>query len=233
MSWIPHVYILCNPKYETTRYEFLIRHLPSRGIPEDHIHFVYGLWGSDITTELMQRVYEPFKHRFGIKHNLSLQSVSLSRGEISLMLTFHEAVRQILLAGHERVIVFESDVTLREDFMNRLKTVLEGLVDGRAWDYVSLSEGIGTRPTGHDASYFGEQKLYPPPHQWVFRCCDSMLLRRTFLEKVWHTFIPFRECLDWEMNVQLMIHRGVALWADPPLVEPGTGRWKMQSSLPT
>jgi len=180
----------------------------------------------------MHKVYEPFKHRFGIKHNLSLQSPGLSRGEISLMLTFHEAMRQILEAGHERVIVFESDVTLREDFLDRLKTVLEGLLVGE-WDYVSLSEGIGTRPTGHDKSYYGEQKLYPPPHQWVFRCCDSMLLRRRFLEKVWQTFIPFRECLDWEMNVQLMIHRGVALWADPPLVEPGTGRWKMQSSLPT
>jgi hypothetical protein len=233
MSWIPDIYVLCNSKHEPLRYQFLLRHLPSRGIPKEKIHFVSTIWGSDVTTELMQQVTSPFLNRFGMKHNLSLQSPALSRGEISLMITFHECMRQILEAGHDRVIVFESDVTLREDFISRLETVLKGCDDGREWDYVSLGEGVGTRPPNCDTSYFGEQKLYIPPHKWVFRCCDSMLLRRRFLEKVFQTFIPFRECLDWEMNVQLMIHDGVAWWADPPIVEPGTGRGKMNSSLPT
>jgi len=235
MSLIPHIYILCNPEHEPVRYQFLLRHLPSRGIPKEKMHFVSKIWGSDITTEIMQKVYDPFKHRFGMKHNLSLQSVALSRGEMSLMITFHDCIRQILESGQDHVIVFESDVTLREDFLQRLETVLKGLPSNEAggWDYVSLGEGVGTRPPGCDESYFGEQKLYSPPHQWVFRCCDSMLLHRRFLEKVWHTIIPFRECLDWEMNVQMMLHRGTSLWADPPLVEPGTGRGKMQSSLPT
>jgi len=232
MSWIPHMYILCNPEHEPVRYQFLLRHLPARGIPKEKIHFVHTLWGSEITSELMQKIYDPFKARFGMKICLSFQSAALSRGELSLLITFHECLRQILEAGHERVIIYESDVTLREDFLPRLETVLKGCDDGREWDYVSLGEGVGTRPPGCDASYFGEQRLYVPPHQWVFRCCDSMLLRRRFLEKVWTTIMPFRECLDWEMNVQMMIHRGVPLWADPPLVEPGTGRNKMQSSLP-
>jgi hypothetical protein len=233
MSWIPHIYILCNAKHEPQRYQFLLRHLPARGIPAEKIHFVSTIWGSDVTSELMQKVCDPFVPRFGMKMNLSLQSAALSRGEISLMITFHECIRQILEARHERVIVFESDVTLREDFLPRLETVLKGCDDGREWDYVSLGEGVGTRPPDCNPSYFAPEKLYKPPHQWVFRCCDSMLLRRRFLEKVWHTFVPFRECLDWEMNVQLMIHGGVAWWADPPIVEPGTGRGKMNSSLPT
>ena len=231
MNWLPHIYILCNPKYEPIRYEFLLRHLPSRGIPKSHIHFVSKVWGCDITSKIMQEVCDPFVQRFGMKITLSLQSAALSRGEISLIITFHECIRQILEAGHDRVIVFESDVTLREDFLPRLEIMLKELPMN--WDYVSLGEGVGTRPPGCDSSYFGPMKLYKPPHQWVFRCCDSMLLRRKFLEKVWVTLIPFRECLDWEMNIQLMLHQGVALWADPPLVEPGTGRGKMQSSLPT
>jgi len=226
----PHVYVLCNRKHEAARYEILKKHLPARGIPLEKIHWVEGPWGSDLTSADAFGVWDPFRPRFGMNVSLSLQGVALSRGELSLMLTFRELLRQVLADGHDKVIVFESDVCLREDFLERLDVLL---ADPQPWDYISLGEGVGTRPPGCHPSYFSEQKLYKPPHQWVFRCCDSMLFRRSFLEKVWRTFIPFREPLDWEMNVQMMIHRGVPLWADPPLVEPGTARGRFVSSLPT
>lgn len=230
MEWIPHIYIMCNPEKEPKRYSFLQIHLPSRGIPMDKVHWVTGIWGSDLTSNLVKQVYFPFKERFGINMNLSFQSASLSRGEISLMLNFREGMRQILEAGHDRVIIFESDIFLRKDFLERLKIILD---TKQEWDYISLSEGVGTRPPECHPSYFSEQKLYTPPHQLVFRCCDSNLLSRTFLEKVWQTFIPFRECLDWEMNIQCMLHKGKALWADPPISEPGSGRSRTVSTLPT
>lgn len=230
MDWIPHIYIMCNREKEPKRYAFLQQHLPSRGIPIDKVHWVTSLWGSDLTSELVQKVYFPFKTRFGINMNLSFQSAALTRGELSLMLTFREAIRQILEAKHEYAIIFESDIFLRKDFLERLKIILE---TKNSWDYISLSEGVGTRPPGSHPSYFSEQALYTPPHEWVFRCCDSNLLRRTFLEKVWQTFIPFQECLDWEMNIQLAIHQGKALWADPPISEPGSGRSRFATSLPT
>jgi hypothetical protein len=109
--------------------------------------------------------------------------------------------------------------------------VLKGC-SGFDWDYVSLGEGVTGRPPGHEPSYFGEQRIFPAPGQFVFRCCDSMLFRRSFLEKIWGTLVPFREPLDWEMNVQMLVHRGVPLWADPPLAEPGTARGRFVSSLP-
>ena len=226
MSKDIHFYVLCHTEKERERYNRLLKHLPSRGISPEKIHWVRGPWGTELTSKEIFSVWDPFKPHFTLPA-LSHQSAALSRGEVSLILTFREAVRQILEAGHSRVIVFESDVCLREDFMERLDVLLK---DDRA-DYVSLGEGVGTRPAGH-GSYFSEQKLFDPPYQWVFRCCDSMLFRRSFLEKIWQTLVPFRECLDWEMNIQLMIHRGVALWADPPLVEPGSGRGLYISSLP-
>ena len=236
MDWFPHIYMLCNPEKEPLRYETLKNHFKSRGIPSDKVHWVKSIWGSELTSEQVFSAYDPFHHRFGMKENLSFQSLALSRGEVSLTLTFREAMRQILEAGHEISIVFESDIFLREDFLPRLETVLKecATAENADWDYISLGEGVGTRPTGcQGLSYFCETKLYVPPHQFVFRCCDSMVFRRKFLEKVWQTFIPVRECLDWEMNIQLMIHRGVARWVDPPLAEPGTGRGRYPSSLPT
>ena len=225
------MYVMCNPEYEPVRYQFLVGHFARIGIPSEKIHWVQKVWGHQLTSEQVFSVYDPFTPRFGMKINLSLQSVALSRGEISLILTFREAVRKILEAGHKEAIIFESDVMLRKDFLPRLEAVLKGC-SGFDWDYVSLGEGVTGRPPGHEPSYFGEQRIFPAPGQFVFRCCDSMLFRRSFLEKIWGTLVPFREPLDWEMNVQMLVHRGVPLWADPPLAEPGTARGRFVSSLP-
>ena len=230
-EWIPHMFVMCHPKYEAARYNFLLKHFAARGIPKEKIHYVWTLWGHEITAEIAFNIYDPFQHRFGMKHNLSQQSVALSRGELSLMVTFREVIRQVLEGEYSEVIIFESDIILREDFLPRLKDVLTEAA-GRDWDYISLGEGVGTRPPNTHPSYFNPTKLYKPPHQWVFRCCDSMLLRRGFLEKVSKTFLPCRECLDWEMNVQAMIHNATCLWADPPLAEPSTGRNRYMTSLP-
>ena len=236
--WLPNIYVLCNPEYEPIRYQLLLKHLPARGIPLEKVKFVHGPWGSEINSETYFGVYDPFKSRFGSDTALCFKAARLLKAEISLVLGFHKAIRIALEDGVESAIFFESDVILREDFLSRLKTVIGmspvNVSKGcKEWDYISLGEGVGTRPPGHAPSYFGPTQLYDAPHQFVFRCCDSMLLRRSFLEKLSQTLIPFRECLDWELNIQMMVHRGKSLWVDPPLVEPGSGRSRTVSSLPS
>ena len=223
------VFVMCHPEHERGRYEWLRAHLPARGIPLERITWVHGLWGSELTPAQVFAVYDPYKPRLGVTESVSYKSASLSRGEISLLLTFHKVVEAALASGAPEVIVFESDVVLRPDFCSRLTTVL---ATDKPWDYISLGEGVGTRPPERKgASYFCPTELFVPPHMWVYRCCDSMLFRRSFLEKIVKTLIPFRECLDWEMNIQHAAHGGRALWADPPLVEPGSGRWREPSQL--
>ena len=231
--WLPNIYVMCNPEYEPIRYQLLLKHLPARGIPLERVKFVHGPWGSEISSETYFEVYDPYKIRFGFDKALCFKAARLLKAEVSLNLSFHKAVQAALADGVECAIFFESDVVLREDFLPRLKTVMEDVSAWKAWDYISLGEGVGTRPPGHDPSYFGPTQLYAAPHQFVFRCCDSMLLRRSFLEKVSQTLIPFRECLDWEMNIQMMLHQGTSIWVDPPLVEPGSGRARAATLLPS
>jgi hypothetical protein len=192
---------------------------------------VRGPWGSEISAEDFMKVYDPFNGRHGFGMAMSFKSAALSRGEVSLVLTFYVAIQQALAQEGDMFLFFESDVVLRADFLERLESVLNEC-SMREWDYISLGEGVGTRPKGAEFSYFAPTKLYSPDHQFVFRCTDSMLIRRSFLEKLRLTLLPFRECLDWELNFQMILHRGVALWADPPLVEPGSGRWRSLSLLP-
>ena len=129
------------------------------------------------------------------------------------------------------IMFLESDVWLRTDFVARLTGLLADTSD-KPWDVISLGEGVGTRPPGVSASYYTPTKGYTPPHNWVFRCTDSMLFTTNYLQKLSKTFLPFREIIDWEMNYQLMLHNGKALWADPPLAEQGTCNARMLSSLP-
>ena len=231
LPWLPNFYVMCNPEYEPIRYQLLLKHLPARGIPLEKVKFVHGPWGSEINSETYFGVYDPYKSRFGSDTALCFKAARLLKAEVSLNLNFHKAIRMALDDGVESAIFFESDVILREDFLSRLKDVID--MSPKAWDYISLGEGVGTRPPGHAPSYFGPTQIYDAPHHFVFRCCDSMLLRRSFLEKLSQTFIPFRECLDWELNIQMMVHSGKSLWVDPPLVEAGSGRSRTVTFLPS
>ena len=226
---IKTIYVLCHPVKEKNRYERLVPHLLQRGIPADRIRFWAPTWGSELTLEQIFTAYNPYLDR-GIP-TFSFKGPNLTRGEISLGINFATAVLDVATSRTQGLIMFlESDIWLREDFVPRLCDLLTD-TEGRPWDYLSLGEGVGTRPPGA-SSYYAPTKAYVPPHQWVFRCTDSMLFSTEYLRRLAHTVLPFKEIIDWEMNFQLMLHRGKALWADPPLAEQGTCYSRIITSLP-
>ena len=225
------IYLLCNPQKEEERFKQLLRTLILAGIPKELIQVSAPTWGDTLTNDLIFKVYDPFLKR-GNLPAFSFKAARLTKGEISLVLNFFSAINiaSKTLADNECIAIFESDVYLRRDFVHRLNRIIEDL-SGQEWDYVSLSEGVGTRPQGCDDGYYQPTKLYKPPHTWVFRCTDSMLFSKRFIDKLIKTIIPFKECLDWELNFQMMLHRGVSFWADPPLVEQGSCFSRNESSL--
>ena len=223
------VYVLCHPEKEKARYDRLMPHLKAVGIPADRIKICAPTWGSDLTVEEIFAGYSPYQHRE--VPTFTFKGSNLSRGEISLGLNFAAAVAEASKEDDGLVITLESDVWLRDDFVPRLVALLAS-AEGRPWDYISLGEGVGTRPPGAPPSYYAPSKAYDPPHQWVYRCTDSMLFTADYMRRLNKTFTPFREIIDWEMNYQLMLNRGKALWADPPLAEQGTCNSRLITSLP-
>jgi hypothetical protein len=227
---IKAIYVLCHPIKERERFERLIPHLLERGVPEDRIRVWAPTWGTELTLEQIFTAYNPYLDR-GIP-TFSFKGPNLSRGEISLGINFATAVLDVAGSATQGLVMFfESDIWLREDFVPRLCDLLAD-AEGRPWDYLSLGEGVGTRPPGAHPSYYAPTKAYTPPHQWVFRCTDSMLFSTEYLRRLAHTVLPFKEIIDWEMNFQLMLHRGTALWADPPLAEQGTCYSRIITNLP-
>jgi hypothetical protein len=238
------VYVLCHPVKERARWERLLPHLLSVGIPAGRIRVCAPTWGTDLTTAQIFAVYDPYLRRGGTP-TLTFKGYGLTRGEISLGLNFVAAVKDAVARDEKGLILtLESDTWLRADFVARLRELLasaaaEQDVSGAAldatlkpWDFISLGEGVGTRPPGAPRSYYAPTKAWKPPHNWVFRCTDSMLFTMDYLKRLSKTMLPFKEIIDWEMNFQLLLHKGKALWADPPLAEQGTCFARLPTTLP-
>ena len=234
MESIDAVYLLCHPEKESSRWQRLQGHLLERGVPKEKWVQMAPTWGDQIdSTENIFDIYDPFVPR--ACQYLCWKGRALSTGELSLMMNFWSAVDHAIEHGHKTVLVFESDVFLRDDFSKRMEDLMR-LLSVRQWDFVSLSDGVGTnahRPDLNTNSIYAPTGVYEPPHQWVFRCCDSMLFRVDFLQRIRKTAFPFRECLDWELNYQLAIHGGIALWVEPHLVEQGSCKGRLATSLPS
>jgi hypothetical protein len=227
-SEVEAVYVICNPQEERARCEELLPRLLSTGIPEEKLRLSGPTWGSTLSVEECFTVYDPFLKR-GTLPTFSFKAAALTKGEISLALNFYAAVKDGATKSGP-VLVFESDTWLRADFVPRLRDLLLDLSD-KSWDYVSLGDGVGSRPSGCSPSYYGPTKAWEPPHQWIFRCRDSMMFQPAFLQKLSTTFIPFKEIIDWELNFQTMLHAAKCFWADPPLAEQGTWNSRTDCSL--
>ena len=225
---IDKVIVLAHKEKETVRFQRLQKHFLECGLPSDRLVFCAPTWGDQLTSEKIFQVYDPWC-RQGIQA-FTFKARCLSKGEISLVLNFAAAAQLAIRENWQTVVILESDSWLRHDFVPRLKDLLADLQE-KEWEYVSLGEGARTRPPNCDLSLYGPTKAYVPPHPFVFRCTDSMLFRVSFLQKILTTLFPFRECLDWELNIQSMIHKAKCLWADPPLAEQGTGVGREETTL--
>ncbi len=63
------------------------------------------------------------------------------------------------------------------------------------------------------------QEIYPGRMPFPFRCTDSMLFGQRFIAFLAQRLLPFRDCLDWELNYRLHEYQGKAFWAEPHLIE--------------
>lgn len=225
------IYCIVHQTYEPDRVHRLINELKQKlpTFPHDRISLCAPTWGKDLTVEQCFKVYNPWLPRPGWPC-FTWKNRCMIQGEISLVLNFYHAMRDALEKGYKTVLILESDVFLRPDFEERLGVIFDALAT-REWDYVSLSDGIGTHAPCFTGSYM-KQTISDPPHSFIFRCTDSMLFRTEIFKKLVTTLLPFRECLDWELNYQFLLHGGKGYWAEPHIVEQGSTKRRDVSLLP-
>jgi hypothetical protein len=226
------IYIIGHPEYEKDRIEYVKNKLIGSGLVSTRIKLSCPTWSNTLTNDLCWKVYDPYLQRGYPCINFKCRW--LLKGEISLVLNFYNAIKDAADSGYQRIIVLESDVRLRDDFSSRLTQVMEKARDLN-WSYISLSDGVGTHSDGI-TSWYAPQDLKKPRETQKFapfRCTDSMIFNRGFIEFLASRLIPFRDCLDWELNCRILEYGGEAYWAEPHLIEQATQKRMSASSLKT
>ena len=229
---IDRIYLIANPEKEQGRIQSVTASLMHHGCPNEKISICCPTWGDRLSREQCLNVYDPYLPRAW--PSLNYKCRWLLKGEISLVLNFFGAIHDASLRGFQQIMVLESDVLLRKDFGERFGTLME-LAKEADYDYISLSDGVGTHSEGFTAGlHTNPQKLLPPSQehrQFPFRCTDSMILKKRAIEYLSRHLLPFRDCLDWELNYRFAEFGGKALWAEPHLVEQATQKRVALSSL--
>jgi hypothetical protein len=219
---IDHCYILCNPAKEPDRARYLTNWLQENRI--DPACYTLGTYcyGSDpfFQTDDVWKMYDPWSTRFGRRIGNSFGR-NMKPAELSLILNFAAAAKQAVDAKHEIVMILESDVIFFDGFFDNLKAAMQKL-EGRSWDFLSLSASANLRPNRKDAP--AEELWFPPLFSYYHtRCTDSMVFRVEMLDKILRTIFPCVEPLDWELNFQLSLHKSNSLWLDPPIMRQASG----------
>ena len=119
------IYCIVHQVYEADRVHRVVEHLLHRlpSYPREHIKICAPTWGETLTSEDCIGVYDPWQKRQGWP-SFTWKNRCMIKGEISLILNFYAAMKDALKEGHKTVIILESDVVLRPDFVARLLKVL-------------------------------------------------------------------------------------------------------------
>jgi hypothetical protein len=136
MPSIDQVYLICSPKFEPLRYEYLKNGLCKQlGVNEDNVTFKCPTFGHTITDEKMKECVKT-------KSVLMLRRSEMKKSEISLMLNFKailEEIEKTYKGGN--FLILESDVILRcpqHVLASFIKCVTTGGLD---WDFLHIGEG--------------------------------------------------------------------------------------------
>ena len=221
MNWpapIDHTFILCNPEREPGRAKYLTEWLRTQNISATSYTMGLRCYKGDITTELAERVYNPWIDRGEANKNFT--RFNLKQGEISLVLNWAHAAKTAVEKNYKVVMILESDVLFSDRFLPNLTDVLHMIHDA-PWDFLSISGRADLRPkrAAGDTAF----KWFRVSGSIHTRTTDAMIFRVSFLDKILTTLFPFAEVLDWELNHQLDIHKSTTLWLDPPIIRQGSG----------
>lgn len=224
MLWpapIDHTFILCDPSKEPVRAAYLQSWLQAHDIRPEAYTMGLHCYGHELDMETVDRVYNPWVDRKPVELQRNFNSYNLKLGEISLVLNWVHAAKTAVERGYNIVMILESDVIFHDDFLPALGDSMKHL-EGRPWDFLSLSAGADLRPRRDPTDT--RRAWFPAPHYYHTRTTDAMIFKTEMLKKILDTIIPFAEVLDWELNYQLTLHKSRSYWLDPPILHQGSGK---------
>ncbi len=221
-SPIDHLYILCNKEKEPDRAQYLQTWLDLVQLDSSQYTFTSFCYADTIPEECIWKLYDPWNKNRPMSVRGSGTSYNMKLGEISLCINWGAAALEAIQSNHKIVMFWESDVLPDADFLSNLDSAMQNLQTshGENWDFLSISAGANMRPDRkpNDTT----QAWFPVQNYFHTRTTDAMIFKVDMLKKIYSTYFPVAEVLDWELNYHLSVHKSRSFWLDPPIIKQGS-----------
>jgi GR25 family glycosyltransferase involved in LPS biosynthesis len=144
-----------------------------------------------------------------ILHNMQMFNRKLTKPEISLCLKHLHVFSEVISKGYDNVVVFEDDIILCDDFLNKLDLYTQQL----PVDYDIL--WIGTCCNLH-AQFVEGNNIYPANSS---RCTHAYLISNSGCKKMSSLIHHLNHPIDWYFNFVISNLNLKNFWAEPDLVK--------------
>ena len=155
-----------------------------------------------------------------------IQERQLKKSEISLEYKHLKIYEDIIKNNIDSALILEDDVILDNDFINKFNFNLSNTP--KDWDVIFIGSGCDLhipieQQKPHTVAY---KKEHP-----ASKCTDSYIIKKTAVEKILKTLIPFCFPIDFELNYQMYIHNLNVYWWEPSIVKQGSQNGLYGSSI--
>jgi glycosyl transferase family 25 len=162
------------------------------------------------------------------KENISMFEKDYSNSQIAISLSHFYAYKEIS-EKYENGLIFEDDVVLSDNFINKLNTFISQLPE--TYDMLFIGNGCNLHIEKHKLvkdKYVYEKCLQPT--SWggdgASRCTDSYLVNKKcatkLCEYINNLSYKIKSAIDWWINVAARDNNFKVYWSEPTIVTQGT-----------
>ena len=158
----------------------------------------------------------------------SLFDINYKKSTMSLTLK-HFYVYKLIAKNYENALIFEDDVILCDNFIDKLNNYMSQLPED--YDMLFIGDGCNLHIEEHRLTpnkYIYEKCLYPT--SWGgdggTRCCDSFIITKKCANKICEYINNLRNKInlpiDWLLNVVARDNNFKIYWAEPTIITQGS-----------
>jgi glycosyl transferase, family 25 len=158
----------------------------------------------------------------------SLFDINYKKSTMSLTLK-HFYVYKLIAENYENALIFEDDVILCDNFIDKLNNYMSQLTED--YDMLFIGDGCNLHIEEHRLTpnkYIYEKCLYPT--SWGgdggTRCCDSFIITKkcakTICEYIYNLTNKINLPIDWLLNVVARDNNFKIYWAEPTIITQGS-----------
>lgn len=171
---------------------------------------------AELTDDLIKQYYDKNIKKLSLRATKWGRSIQppLSKSEIATAICHFEVFKKACSEISNTCLILEDDVVFNDNFLE-----FNSFLDQTPDDYECIL--IGNGGFIHH-SPLEPNKIAYRRHKNVTRCSDSIVYKKSLLEKIIKTYSTFNQPIDWELELIFLELETAVYWWEPTLVVQGS-----------